>query len=171
MNKVPEVQDEMNALVKGYQSFMKKKVDEIREYQSLVVAQALSLEQKVLETNEFYAENIESKALFTNDVIVMEDKVIEVIDNMKITPAMNILGIKLSQFDFVKSLKPTGELSNYIVDALAYLWNKDWEDKDKVMLSQPAIVSSISYALSYFSISGIRTTMLSHAPFSPYFFV
>jgi hypothetical protein len=90
MDKVPEVQDEMNALVKDYQSFVKKKVDEIRVYQSSVVAQAMSLEEKGRETNEFYAEHIESKARFTGDTIVMEDKDKEVIENMKITPAMDI---------------------------------------------------------------------------------
>ncbi|CAD6207315.1 unnamed protein product [Miscanthus lutarioriparius] len=139
MDKVPEVQDEMNALVKGYQSFVKKKFDEIRAYQSSVVTQAMSLEEKVRETNKFYAEHIESKARFTDDTIVMEDKDKEVIENMKITPAMDISGHKLCEFKFVESLKPTGELSNFIVDALAYLWNKDWKDKDKVMLSQGAV--------------------------------
>lgn len=69
MDKVPEVQDEMNALVKSYESFMKEKVDEIKAYQSSVVTQAMSLEEKVRETYKFYAEHIESKARFTDDTL------------------------------------------------------------------------------------------------------
>ncbi|KAF0889129.1 hypothetical protein E2562_022142 [Oryza meyeriana var. granulata] len=46
-----------------------------------------------------------------------------------------------SATDLVKecaeTLKPDGQMSNFIVDALGYIWNKGW--KDKIMLSHLAV--------------------------------
>ena len=158
--KVPEVEDEIDALMKDCQSFTKKKLDEITAYQSSAVNQAMSLEEKVRETNMFYAERIVSKAS-----ISVEDNGSEIIQNMKNTIVMDISGFRLDEFRFVHSLKPTGKLSNFIVDAIAYLWNKDWNDKWnkdcndkegadveplKIMLSQLAVVSSICFVIHFY---------------------
>ena len=158
--KVPEVEDEIDALMKDCQSFTKKKLDEITAYQSSAVNQAMSLEEKVRETNMFYVERIVSKAS-----ISVEVNGSEIIQNMKNTLVMDISGFRLDEFRFVHSLQPTGKLSNFIVDAIAYLWNKDWNDKWnkdcndkkgadveplKIMLSQLAVVNSICFVIHFY---------------------
>ncbi|KAK3153527.1 hypothetical protein QOZ80_2BG0176170 [Eleusine coracana subsp. coracana] len=141
MDKVPEVRDDMNAVVEDCRSQVAEKFEQIKAIQSRAVELVKEIEEEFHRTCHFYDDHIISKASFTCDMIVMEDKNKEVIEEMKKTNIMDISGNKLCEFKFVEALKPDGELSNFIVDALEYLWNKEWEEKaiDKIMLSQCAV--------------------------------
>lgn len=54
---------------------------------------------------------------------------------------MGLHGIDISEFHFVQSMKPGGWLSNFIVDVQCSIWSAKEEWKDKIILSQPAVVS------------------------------
>jgi hypothetical protein len=56
---------------------------------------------------------------------------------------VDLYGIRISEYQFVQSMKPTGWLSNFIIDAVCAIWREEEEWRDKIILSQPAVVSII----------------------------
>lgn len=64
----------------------------------------------------------------------------ELIKLMKEKKVFDIDSTFMHEFYFVHSLKPHGHLSNFILDALGYIWNLEW--KNKKMLSYCAVVST-----------------------------
>jgi LEA14-like dessication related protein len=81
--------------------------------------------------------------------------------------AVDINGITISEHDFVKSMKLNGWISNFIVDVQCSIWREEEEWKDKIILSQSAVVSiNLStcnvytcFILSTFTISSIVSRM------------
>ncbi|KAL6615709.1 hypothetical protein ACP70R_037979 [Stipagrostis hirtigluma subsp. patula] len=63
---------------------------------------------------------------------------------------VDLYGIRISEYQFVQSMKPTGWLSNFIIDAVCAIWREEEEWRDKIILSQPAVRELLARSIGKF---------------------
>ncbi|RLN18277.1 hypothetical protein C2845_PM02G16400 [Panicum miliaceum] len=133
---------EMNDSLKQYDSKILEKFTEIQELKLKAAGELKEIVERHNEFTVFYENNILSKSQIQDTDLVKKMNGKDILD---------IDDHTYSELQFVQAFKPDGEMPNFIVDVLAYLWNKDWTDK--IMLSQAAVISSVKCHLNSLGIT------------------
>ncbi|CAM0149308.1 unnamed protein product [Urochloa decumbens] len=123
--------------VKEKHSSMMKLYEQILDIESDTSSTISNLLDRYSYLDEFYSSHILSKEKW-------EEK------DFEQKYVVDLYGIRISEYLFVQSMKPTGWLSNFIIDVVCAIWREEEEWRDKIILSQPAVRELLARSIGEF---------------------